>query len=201
MRFTQNASRAHGLHLCCRTVLLAATVFFVCSAAANTNHLPNNKKIGNFFQDSVVVRGKVTGAEEGIVLPQVSIENLVTHRGTFTNLQGEFVIAAHRGDSIRFTYAGKAPRTIIFRGEKFIDVQMGESDRALSEVVVTGYQTIEKKRFSGAAATVKMDDARDVLPVFRCKPFRVLSVLRQRSACAALLRSMAIINHCGWLIM
>ena len=161
MRFTQNASRAHGLHPCCKTLLFAAMVFCVCSAAATTNHhLPINKNNGYFFQDTVVVRGKVTGAEEGIVLPQVSIENLVTHRGTFSNLNGEFTIAAHRGDSLRFTYAGKAPHTIIYRGERFIDVQMGESDRALSEVVVTGYQTIEKKKFAGAAATVKMDDAK-----------------------------------------
>ena len=94
------------------------------------------------------------------MLPQVSVQNLVSGRGTFTNTQGEFSIGARRGDSLRFTYAGKAPHTIIFRGEKFLDVQLSESGKALSEVIVTGFQTIEKNKFAGAAATVKMDDAR-----------------------------------------
>jgi TonB-linked SusC/RagA family outer membrane protein len=132
----------------------------VCSVslAAQAFDPRYDSKNNFFFQDTTIVRGKVTGAEEGIALPQVSVENLVTHRGTFTNSQGEFSIGAHRGDSLRFTYAGKAPRTVTFKGEKFIDMQLSEGDRALSEVVVTGYQTIDKKKFAGAAATVKMDE-------------------------------------------
>lgn len=158
MRFKQNASRASKLRTTYKTMLLLVIVVCCGSVAAFAYDLHNEKKNNYFFQDTTIVRGKVSGAEEGVALPQVSVENLVTHRGTFTNAQGEFSIGVHRGDSIRFTYAGKAARTITFRGEKFIDVQLTEGDRALSEVVVTGYQTIEKKKFAGAAATVRMDE-------------------------------------------
>jgi len=157
MRFTRNASRASGLRTTCKALLLITIVCYG-SPAAHASDLSHDSKNHFFFQDTTIVRGKVSGAEEGIILPEVSVENLVTHRGTFTNSQGEFSIGAHKGDSLRFTYAGKAPRTVIFRGEKFVEVQLSEGDRALSEVVVTGYQTIDKKKFAGAAATVKMDE-------------------------------------------
>jgi TonB-linked SusC/RagA family outer membrane protein len=160
MRFTQNACSTPGLHTTCKRLLLLLLVMCGWSGAAHAYNFHYHAINDYYFQDTMVVRGKVSGAEEGTALSQVSVENLVTHRGTFTNTQGEFSIGVNRGDSIRFTYAGKAPRTIIYRGEKYLDIQLLESDRALSEVVVTGYQTIEKKKFAGAAATVKMDDAK-----------------------------------------
>jgi len=157
MRLSKNASWAPGLRTTCKALLLI-TIVCCGSLAAQAFDLRHDSKTNFFFQDTTIVRGKVSGAEEGVTLSQVSVENLVTHRGTFTNSQGEFAIGAHRGDSLRFTYAGKAPRTVIFKGEKFFDVQLSEGDKALSEVVVTGYQTIDKKKFAGAAATVKMDE-------------------------------------------
>jgi TonB-linked SusC/RagA family outer membrane protein len=160
MRFMKNASRVKGMVAKSKAPLLLVIINCCSLVAAHARDITTHTKHAYFFQDTTAVRGKVSGAEEGVVLPQVSVENLVTHKGTFTNIQGEFHIAARRGDSLRFTYAGKAPRTVIYRGERFLDIQLSESDRALSEVVVTGYQTIEKKKFAGAAATVKMDDAK-----------------------------------------
>ncbi len=161
MRFKQNASEAKAVQTTCKKLLLLVFVAGCLPITTHAFNIFNHIKDTPFFQDTTLVRGKVTGSEEGSVLPQVSVQNLVSGRGVFTNTSGEFAIGAKRGDSIRFSYTGKAPQTIIFRGEKFLDVHLSEGGKAaLSEVIVTGFQTIEKKKFAGSAATVKMDDAK-----------------------------------------
>ncbi|MDH7462692.1 SusC/RagA family TonB-linked outer membrane protein [Chitinophagaceae bacterium 26-R-25] len=108
---------------------------------------------------AVKLRGKVTGQEDGAILGQVSVENLDTKRGVFTNTQGEFAIDVRNGDSIRFSYVGKAARTIVFKGQSFLAVTLSnEGDKALSEVIVTGFQNIDKKKFSGASVRLKADE-------------------------------------------
>lgn len=160
MRFMQNAFEAKAFQATCKRLLL---LVFVAGCLPVTTHafdIPHHLNNSRFFQDSTVVRGKVSGTEEGTILPQVSVQNLVSGRGTFTNTQGEFAISVHRGDSLRFTYAGKGAQTLIYHGEKYLEVHLSEGGKGLSEVIVTGFQTIEKKKFAGAAATVKMDDAK-----------------------------------------
>jgi TonB-linked SusC/RagA family outer membrane protein len=108
---------------------------------------------------AVKLRGKVTGLEDGAILGQVSVENLDTKRGVFTNAAGEFAIEVHNGDSIRFSYVGKAAKTIVYKGQAFVNVSMSnEGDKALSEVIVTGFQNIDKKKFSGASVRLKADE-------------------------------------------
>lgn len=160
MRFKQNAFEAKAVQTTCKRLLLVVLVAGCLPLITHASDIPDHINNTRFFQDTTLVRGKVSGTEEGGVLPQVSVQNLVSGRGTFTNTQGEFAIGARRGDSIRFSYTGKAPQTMIYRGEKFMEVYMSEGGKALSEVIVTGFQTIEKKKFAGAAATVKMDDAK-----------------------------------------
>ena len=160
MRFMKNAFEAKAAQTICKRLLLLVLVAGCLPETTHAYEIPDHIKKVKFFQDTTLVRGKVSGSEEGTVLPQVSVQNLVSGRGTFSNTQGEFSIGARRGDSIRFTYAGKAPQTIVYRGGKFLDVQLSEGGKALSEVIVTGFQTIEKKKFAGSAATVKMDEAK-----------------------------------------
>ncbi len=106
------------------------------------------------------VRGKVTDADEKTALSGVSVENLRTTQGTMTNSEGEFTLFAQVGDRIQFTYIGKAPKTIIFRGETFLPIELAKADGALSEVVITGFQNLDKKKFSGAAASLKAADVK-----------------------------------------
>jgi len=160
MRFKQNAFEAKAFQATCKRLFLVVLVAGCLPVTTHAFDLPHHINKTRFFQDTTVLRGKVSGIEEGSVLPQVSVQNLVSGRGSFTNSRGEFAIGARRGDSLRFSYAGKTPQSIIFRGEKYIEVHLSEGGKALSEVIVTGFQTIEKKKFAGSAATVKMDDAK-----------------------------------------
>ncbi|MFT3702247.1 MAG: TonB-dependent receptor plug domain-containing protein, partial [Agriterribacter sp.] len=110
------------------------------------------------LNDTVVVKGKVTDADDNAALNGVSIENLRTHKGTLTSASGEFSIGAQVGDQLQFTFVSRAPKTIIFRGETFLAITLSKADGALSEVVVTGFQNVDRKKFTGAAASLKADD-------------------------------------------
>ncbi|MFL9483946.1 SusC/RagA family TonB-linked outer membrane protein [Chitinophagaceae bacterium LWZ2-11] len=111
---------------------------------------------------AIKLKGKVTGVEEGAPISRVAIENLVRHNGVFTNASGDFSIDVRVGDSLRFSYVGKASKVVVFNGQNNISVELTSegSKSALNEVVVTGFQKIEKKKFTGAAVTLKADEIR-----------------------------------------
>ena len=142
--------------------LFSSSLFCILLASvawANDNALGLTPEKAS-LQDTVVVRGKVTDADDNTPLNGVSIENLRTHRGTTTNASGEFSIAAQAGDHIEFTFIGKAPKTVVFVGQTFLAVGLSKADGALSEVIVTGFQNLDKKKFSGAAASLKAADVK-----------------------------------------
>lgn len=138
-------------------VLLSVSFFLSDSISANPVKHPNFKK-ESLFQDTVTVRGKIIDADENAALSGVSIENARTRKGTTSNAAGEFSIGAQNGDQLVFTFIGRAPKTVIFRGEKFLEVAMAKTEGALSEVVVTGFQNVDRKKFTGAATSLKTDD-------------------------------------------
>lgn len=113
------------------------------------------------FQDTVgtKVRGRVMDAEEKIPLPGVTVENLVNHKGVLTDANGTFILDARSGDSIRFSYIGKKPLVAIFRGQN-LSVSLGQQEGMLSEVVITGFQDLDRRKFSGAAVTLKASDVK-----------------------------------------
>nr|WP_317126929.1 SusC/RagA family TonB-linked outer membrane protein [Chitinophaga rhizosphaerae] len=114
----------------------------------------------SFYQDSIpMARGRVMDAEENFPLPGVTVENLVSRRGTLSDVNGYYALAARNGDSLRFTFLGKRPVVAIFRGQA-LNISLRKQEGQLSEVVVTGFQDLEKRKFAGAATTLKADDVK-----------------------------------------
>lgn len=145
----------YGLMKRFRLLILALSIPSLLSSYA-----PARSMAPNFFQDTVPLtraNGKVTDAGDGASLPGVTVENLVTRRGTLTNVDGEFSLEARRGDSLRFSFIGRASQVQIFRGQR-ISVALGALEGQLSEVIITGYQNVDKRKFAGAAVALKADD-------------------------------------------
>lgn len=139
---------------------LLCSLFLVLAfhAAADTNR-PHHPSF-NHAKDSVRVRGKVLDADDKSPLSGVSVQNLRSNQGSMTDAEGEFTLFAQTGDRLQFTYVGKGSKTIVYRGETFLSVDLSPSGDALSEVVVTGFQNLDKKKFSGAAASLKAADVK-----------------------------------------
>ncbi|WP_232825915.1 SusC/RagA family TonB-linked outer membrane protein [Chitinophaga alhagiae] len=104
-------------------------------------------------------RGRVIDADDGTPLPGVTVENLVNRKGILTDASGNFALEASAGDSIRFSYIGKKPLVAVFRGQE-MNIQLARQEGQLSEVVVTGFQDVDKRKFAGAAVTLKADDVK-----------------------------------------
>lgn len=144
----------HGNQIpACRKGILFTIILLAMCATAMANE---------WRRDTLptAARGKVTDAEEKIPLPNVSIENLSTHKGTVTTVAGDFSIAARPGDSLRFRYLGKQPRVVLFSGQSVLNVMLSRTEGVLNEVVVTGFQNVTKTKFAGSAVTLKADDVR-----------------------------------------
>jgi TonB-linked SusC/RagA family outer membrane protein len=138
-------------------------------AQANENNKPSETinlhfNVPGLLNDTIPakrVAGRVTSEENGQPLSNVSITILQTKKGVQSDANGNFVIYVKQGEDIQFSYVGRTPKVITYRNQASLNVTLVEgSDRTLSEVVVTGYQNIDKRKFSGAAVGLKAEDVK-----------------------------------------
>ncbi|TDE13357.1 TonB-dependent receptor [Dyadobacter psychrotolerans] len=106
------------------------------------------------------ISGKVLD-ETGTGLPGVSVVIKGTQTGTITNTEGDFqlnVPDANVGQAtIVFSFVGYKTQELVLGSQSVLEVKMGLEDKSLSEVVVVGYGTVQKKDLTGAVATVSGD--------------------------------------------
>lgn len=154
---------------------LLMMVVFSCSIFANgkTKNLLNHntvsvsfKKKGivsNFIQaQQTEISGKVVD-EKGLGIPGVSVLIKGTKKGTVTDIDGNFVMAAVSAkDILVFSYIGMETQEITVSGKKSVNVIMKETSSRLEEVVVIGYGTAKRKDLTGSVASVNMKDLKDI---------------------------------------
>ena len=102
-------------------------------------------------QDSIPairITGRVLNFEDSTPLTGASIVNLRTGHGTTTTSTGSFFIDVKPGDSIRFSFAGKVAQTLALSGQASMNVELSRSEGLLGGVVVTGFQNLDRKKFS-----------------------------------------------------
>lgn len=109
----------------------------------------------------VTVTGKVTSGTDGSELPNVSIRINGSGRGTVTDFDGNYNITVDSPtDTLLFSFIGFNDRREVVGDRSEINVVMSEESTELGEVVITGFQEVQRKLFTGSAANVKMTDAR-----------------------------------------
>ncbi len=145
-----------GVRFCASTVSVASCFFFaVFFLFPSTNGSANG--IGYYQQDSLPITGIVRDKYDNKPIAGATVENINRQQSTFTNAQGQFSLIGNRGDSIRISYTGLETITLAFTGAA-IDISMVKASGALDEVIVTGYQNIDRKKFAGSAVSIKMDN-------------------------------------------
>ncbi len=107
----------------------------------------------------VIVRGKVKD-KNGNLLPGVSVVVKGTNKGVSTNAKGEYIIVIEnkKDQILEFSFVGMRTNTVLWKGQKSIDVVMEDSVEEMDEVVVTGYQTLSKREMASSVVTVKAED-------------------------------------------
>ena len=107
----------------------------------------------------ISVSGTVTSAQ-GDPLPGVSIRINDSSQGTVTDIDGHYSLAVAPSDTLLFTYVGYNDHREAVGQREIINVQLQDESTQLGEVVITGFQEVQRKLFTGSAANVKMTDAK-----------------------------------------
>ncbi|WP_051269619.1 SusC/RagA family TonB-linked outer membrane protein [Flavobacterium suncheonense] len=87
------------------------------------------------FAQEKTITGTVT--EAGLPLPGVSVVVKGTTRGTQTDMDGNYTIAAKTGESLVFSFIGMKDQTIVVGAASKINVAMAAEATAIEDVVVT----------------------------------------------------------------
>lgn len=108
----------------------------------------------------VTLTGIVTSAKDRTELPGVSVRIRSTNLGTVTDLNGRYSLRVGATDTLLFSFIGFQTLEIVAGQRTTLNVELESEATELGEVVITGFQEVERKLFTGAAATVKMSDVR-----------------------------------------
>jgi TonB-linked SusC/RagA family outer membrane protein len=111
------------------------------------------------YAQSRSVRGKITDSV-GKPLQNVSVTIKGTKIGTSTNASGEFLLnSVPERSTLVMTNVGLATQEVqLSAGQTAINVVMTVRVTSMQDVVVTGFQNIDRKKFTGAAVTLKAAD-------------------------------------------
>lgn len=107
----------------------------------------------NSLRNAQVVTGKVIG-EDGIALPGVAVNAVLSKSTTVTDLDGRYTIHTHDDDILRFTSIGFQKQEVRVKDNTVLNIILKEDVAFLNEVVVTGYQTLQRKNTTGAYAVI-----------------------------------------------
>ena len=97
--------------------------------------------------------------ESGNPIPGATVVVEGTNMGVVTDFDGNYQIDASTGDQLTFSSLGFASQTITVGNQDQINVTLVTSVDILDEVVVSGYQTQQRRTLSGAIGTVDTEEA------------------------------------------
>jgi TonB-linked SusC/RagA family outer membrane protein len=110
------------------------------------------------WAQDVLVKGVVTGAEDGLTIPGVSVVEKGTTNGTTTDFDGKYQINVGTDAILVFSYIGMKTFEMAVGSQIEINVALEADNFAMDEVVVVGYGVQKKSDLTGAVSTVKSDD-------------------------------------------
>ncbi len=105
-----------------------------------------------------VIRGVVKD-RKGETLPGVTVLVKGTKIGVATDVEGKFAMSATRDTvELLFSFVGMKTKEVTWKGEPMLTVALEEEPNEMTEVVVTGYQTVKKSNMAGSVSTIKAED-------------------------------------------
>jgi TonB-linked SusC/RagA family outer membrane protein len=108
-----------------------------------------------------IISGIVTDTR-GEPLPGVSVMLKGTGTGAATNAEGHYSLNVPDDDEnvLRFSFIGMLQQEVAIGNRTTINVRLEEENKAIDEVVVTGYFERSKSTFTGAFSSVKREELR-----------------------------------------
>ena len=107
---------------------------------------------------NITVSGKVTSAEDGSTVPGANVLQKGTSNGVITDVDGNYTISVPGDATLVFSFIGYESQEVAVNGRSSISIALATDVQQLSEVVVVGYGTQEKKEITSSVASI---DAKD----------------------------------------
>lgn len=110
----------------------------------------------SYAQNSITVSGQITDKNgEAVIGASVVVKN--TTKGAITDIEGNFSFEASQGDELVVTMLGMEQATVVATASP-MKIVMKEDSEVLEEVVVNGFQEVDRRLFTGVADHLNMDD-------------------------------------------
>ena len=90
----------------------------------------------------------------GEPLPGVNVVIKGTYRGTITDINGRFSIAAKTGDVLTVSYIGFTTQEIPVTGQATLNLTLQEDIAQLEEVVIVGYGEVKRVNLLGSVESI-----------------------------------------------
>ncbi|MBC7919727.1 MAG: TonB-dependent receptor [Ferruginibacter sp.] len=108
------------------------------------------------------VTGTVTDALSKEPLPGVSVRILGTTNGTTTNAEGKYNLEVAENATLVFSYIGYKTQQTAVGNRQVLDIGLEQDLQGLSEVVVIGYGTQQKRDITGSVSSLSAKNLRDI---------------------------------------
>ena len=144
-------------------------LLFVYILSLSTNAIAQNKKnlkeTYNLPPQGNYVYGRVIEklSKEPMVGVTIRLDGHST--GVITDINGCYVLTLpEKGGLVIYSYIGFETRKIKVTSRQKVDVQMVEATESIQEVIVTGYNSIQKETFTGNTTKIEKEDLLKVNP-------------------------------------
>jgi TonB-linked SusC/RagA family outer membrane protein len=118
---------------------------------------------GYLLAQGVRISGRVISVQDGQPLPGVNIQVKGTTNGVSSDANGNYSITVPGSTAILLaTSIGLVSQEITVGNRTTINIQMQESINELTQVVVTGYNTTQRKDISSSIASISPDKFKDI---------------------------------------
>ena len=110
------------------------------------------------WSQSRTVTGKVTSADDQTGIPGVNVVEKGTNNGAVTDVDGNYSVNVGDNATLVFSFVGFATQEIDVGSRSSIDISLESDVTALTEVVVVGYGSQEKKEITGSVVSLTPKD-------------------------------------------
>src|SRR5690349_14468551 len=123
------------------------------------------------WSQSRTVTGKVTSLEDNAGIPGVNVVEKGTTNGTVTDIDGTYSISVSENATLVFSFVGFSTQEVAVGNQSVVNAAIAPDVTSLSEVVVVGYGTMQKKDLTGAVVQVT---AKDFNPGVNVNPLQAI---------------------------
>ncbi|RSK43772.1 SusC/RagA family TonB-linked outer membrane protein [Hymenobacter rigui] len=104
----------------------------------------------------------VVKSDKGEALPGVTVVVKGTSTGATTDGEGRFSLAVPDNATLRFSYIGFLPYEVAVGSKTDLTVALKEDTKTLDDVVIIGYQAVQRRDVTGSVSSVNSQQIKDI---------------------------------------